>query len=595
MKTFYLLLFSLFFNLTHAQVSFDPTYNLSNTPGATSDYHSVYSESGGNYYVVWGDNGNILFKRSTDMGESWSANQTLISSNNICGWPVVKADFNYVYVVCHQLAGDYEILFCASSDFGQTWGPVQIISGMDSGSLTPQLTVYGSNVFVTWEQKTSLINNIPEIYFIKSTDRGVNWSSPINLSNSPTLHSRWVQLESSNSVLYCAWLESPTYPQSDIYFSKSTDNGTSWTSPVNITNDARPQSRIYMTIYGNNHLYIASDDIITFNFDEIYLIKSTNGGLNWSTPLNITNNAGNSNTPCVMVFGDNIYFTWSDNSHSAPAYDNSDIFFKWSSNDGVTWQDSINLSANTESSSRPRICYGINGPIPFPWLDLTVVWYDYSTGNAEILARRGMQYLVPVELTSFEASVFNNDVTLNWTTTTEMNNQGFEIQRLKDSKIEKLKEWIKIGFVNGNGTSTEPKAYSFVDEKLSAGKYQYRLKQIDFDGSFEYSNIIEIDISLPEKFSLEQNYPNPFNPSTKIKFTIPYVTLSGVEGSFVTLKVFDVLGNEITTLVDEEKSAGSYEAEFKSTAGSNQLASGIYFYQLKAGDYLETKKMIMVK
>jgi hypothetical protein len=153
--------------------------------------------------------------------------------------------------------------------------------------------------------------------------------------------------------------------------------------------------------------------------------------------------------------------------------------------------------------------------------------------------------------------------------------------------------------VNGNGTSTEPKAYSFVDEKLSAGKYQYRLKQIDFNGSFEYSNIIEVDISLPEKFSLEQNYPNPFNPSTKIKFTIPSVTLSGVEGSFVTLKVFDVLGNEIATLVNEEKPAGSYEVEFSTTGGPESSikhpASGIYFYQLKAGDYLETKKMILMK
>jgi hypothetical protein len=215
------------------------------------------------------------------------------------------------------------------------------------------------------------------------------------------------------------------------------------------------------------------------------------------------------------------------------------------------------------------------------------------------LWQRDVSQVIPVELVSFTALYQFNLVHLNWTTATEINNQGFEIQRLNDSKIEKLKEWIKIGFVNGNGTSTEPKAYSFVDEKLSAGKYQYRLKQIDFNGSFEYSNIIEVDISLPEKFSLEQNYPNPFNPSTKIKFTIPSVTLSGVEGSFVTLKVFDVLGNEIATLVNEEKPAGSYEVEFSTTGGPESSikhpASGIYFYQLKAGDYLETKKMILMK
>ncbi len=206
-----------------------------------------------------------------------------------------------------------------------------------------------------------------------------------------------------------------------------------------------------------------------------------------------------------------------------------------------------------------------------------------------------VEEIVPVELISFDAIIIEQSVQLKWTTASELNNQGFEVERLQDSKIEKLKDWVKIGFENGNGTTTEPQAYSFIDRNISPGKYQYRLKQIDFGGSFEYSNIIEVDISLPEKFSLEQNYPNPFNPSTKIKFTIPSVTLSGVEGSFVTLKVFDVLGNEIATLVNEEKPAGRYEVEFKSTVSSLQLASGVYYYQLRAGDYLETKKMIFLK
>ncbi|MBK7228842.1 MAG: agmatine deiminase family protein [Ignavibacteriales bacterium] len=194
--------------------------------------------------------------------------------------------------------------------------------------------------------------------------------------------------------------------------------------------------------------------------------------------------------------------------------------------------------------------------------------------------------IVPVELLSFAASSIENTVTLNWSTVTETNNSGFEIQRLKDSKIEKLKVWEKIGFIRGNGTTTEPKSYSFVDKDITAGKYQYRLKQIDFNGSFEYSNVISVELDLPTKFTLEQNYPNPFNPSTIISYQLP-------KAGNVTLKVFDVLGREVAVLVDEEKAAGSYNVEFG--VKSLELSSGIYFYQLKVGDYLETKKMLLIK
>ncbi|HRN27799.1 MAG TPA: T9SS type A sorting domain-containing protein, partial [Ignavibacteriaceae bacterium] len=185
-------------------------------------------------------------------------------------------------------------------------------------------------------------------------------------------------------------------------------------------------------------------------------------------------------------------------------------------------------------------------------------------------------------------------------------NQGFEIQKKQafgqQSSVSD-QEWSVLGFVNGNGTTTEPQTYSFVDEGLQAGKYQYRLKQIDFDGTFEYSNTIEVEINSPTKFSLEQNYPNPFNPSTRIKFTIPFVEThlpAGRQGRdaslLTTLKVFDVLGNEIATLVNEEKPAGNFEVEF-SVGASRRLAltSGIYFYQLKAGNFIETKKMTLLK
>jgi hypothetical protein len=495
MKLNIVTLFCFFYELVFAQLSFYPSYNLSNTPGTMSDYHSVYSEPGGSYYVVWVDDGKILFVRSTDLGQTWLEKQTLISSSNTCGSPVVKSDYNYVYVVCHQFAGDYEILFISSTDFGQTWGPLQGISGMDSGSRDAQLALSGSSIVVVWEQKTSPINNKSEINIVESSDRGFSWSSPLNLSSSQGLHSYGVQINNSGPKFYCSWLESSSLTESDIYFSRSSDNGSTWTIPVNITNNAGFQSEQYMTLNGNTELYIAYVDGITLS--DIYLIKSTDGGEIWSVPINITSNPGKSDNPCISIFDDNIYFMWADNSHTAPLYDSSDIFFKWSSDFGLTWLDSLNLSENSSNSLRPRICYDLNGPLPAPWLDVTIFWYDYVAGNSEIFAKRGNHTLVTAEIIP----------------------------------------------------------------------------------------------DLVNSFSLEQNYPNPFNPTTNIQFRI-----SNFE--FVNLRVYDSLGNEVATLVNEEKPAGTYEVVFDANSHSGEvrnLTSGIYFYQLLAGDYFQTKKMVLIK
>ena len=205
---------------------------------------------------------------------------------------------------------------------------------------------------------------------------------------------------------------------------------------------------------------------------------------------------------------------------------------------------------------------------------------------------------LPVELVSFNASVRNNVVLLNWKTATETNNYGFEIERSFDSN-----NWTKIGFVNGHGNSNSPKEYFFEDQKLSNASYQYRLKQIDNDGAVSYSKIVNVTVNLtPNSFALSQNYPNPFNPSTKISWQSP---VSGWQ----TLKVYDILGNEIATLLNEFREAGFYEVEFSANGGSASgrnaysLTSGVYIYKINVGDpesssgqgFSETKKMLLTK
>jgi photosystem II stability/assembly factor-like uncharacterized protein len=195
--------------------------------------------------------------------------------------------------------------------------------------------------------------------------------------------------------------------------------------------------------------------------------------------------------------------------------------------------------------------------------------------------RMPLRTIIPVELTSFTAVADANNLILNWLTATETNNLGFEILR---SGQQMNYRWENIGFVKGKGTTSEQQTYSFIDINLSAGEYQYKLKQIDFDGTYEYSNIIKVNIKVPNEFLLIQNYPNPFNPITKIKYAIGSM-------QFAILKIYDVLGNEVSTLVNEVKPAGEYEIEFD---GSN-LSSGTYFYKLQAGDFVEIKKLLLLK
>jgi len=186
---------------------------------------------------------------------------------------------------------------------------------------------------------------------------------------------------------------------------------------------------------------------------------------------------------------------------------------------------------------------------------------------------------IPVEFVSFNYVLFGNNVELNWVTATETNNSGFEVQRFYQGK------WEAIGFVVGNGTTSQISEYRFVDGNLSEGKYYYRLKQIDFDGKFKFSKQIEVDILNPKDFILYQNYPNPFNPSTTISWQSP------VSGHH-KIKLFDVLGREIETIVE-----GYYEAGKHSTLYivHSTLPSGVYFFQLIAENFVETKKMILMR
>ena len=185
----------------------------------------------------------------------------------------------------------------------------------------------------------------------------------------------------------------------------------------------------------------------------------------------------------------------------------------------------------------------------------------------------------PVELSVFSSAVHENNITLSWTTSAEINNSGFDIERKTING-----QWTKIGYVKGNGTTNETSNYNFT-EKLTTGKYYYRLKQIDYNGNFEYFELTEeVNIGAPYNYELSQNFPNPFNPYTKINYSIP-------DAEHIFLKVSDITGKEVSVLVNQIQSAGYYTVSFDASG----LPGGVYFYSLTYGGFTNTKRMVLIK
>jgi len=224
------------------------------------------------------------------------------------------------------------------------------------------------------------------------------------------------------------------------------------------------------------------------------------------------------------------------------------------------------------------------------WDALNTGFFDNTDETVVTTLEGSSDIPLPVELTSFTSKYLNDKIQLNWVTKTEVNNYGFNVERrINDS------EWNSIGFVAGHGNSNSPKEYSYSDKDLFAGGslFQYRLKQVDTDGTFEYSDVVEVDV-MPTQFELSQNYPNPFNPSTTIRFSLPHA-------SQIKIELFNIIGEQVATLADGMYESGFHKIEFSAKGGSASggnaydLPSGAYIYRLTSESFVQTKKMLLLK
>jgi photosystem II stability/assembly factor-like uncharacterized protein len=406
---------------------------------------------------------------------------------------------------------------------------------------------------------------------LRSTDDGVGWSNVTN--GLPQSDVRVIAISPTGTF----------FASDDGSIYRSSDNGSSWNE---VRHSSGGSSGGFQTItFGSSRVYIGGDDGFYY---------STNDGINWTWVGSLTH------APLRLAVNDSGYVFAGTSGWGV---------FR-STNLGVNWAavntDLGNLNINTIAINSSDVIYvGTTGGV-YVSTDNGSHWVSNNSGLTNTNIRSlafdyfGNVYagaftsgddgglwksiaILPVELSSFTAYVIGNAVKLSWETKTEVNNYGFELERSKmfDAKSE---TWEKIGFINGNGNSNSPKSYFYEDKNVTAGKYSYRLKQIDNDGQFEYSKIIEVNLSLPVKFELSQNYPNPFNPVTTIRFSLP-------QSGNVKLTVFNILGEEVTQLVNGFKEAGVHAINFN----AENFNSGLFIYKMEANGFVQSRKMLLVK
>ncbi len=603
------------------------------TPAAFTS-GTVYGISFGDANTGVAVSSGLNIYKTTDAGATWVAKTTTLGSNVIYSASFISPT--------KVLATDAGGNICVSTDAGETWS-----IGSTTKSKLYAVDFFNNDVYVTGSAGTILRSDnggasfgacfgtftqemLRGIQFfdaknglacggatsaadgigqmLKTTDGGNSWGLlPFNFT----------------AQVYCF-----ARPSQDIWYAATNNNKIFKTTDGGVT-----FTQLTLPVTGTTQTYwdmaATSNDVVYAGGASGKLIKTTDGGNTWTT---LTHNFGTNVIYKIRIVGNAIYLagagaklskstdggaTWAALTPNIPGtffglgfkdqnlgyVVGSSLAVAKTTDGGTTWVAQTMPSSLKSTTSLWSVAFtdsavwvsSINGDVLYSndglnWqiakkITSNNLFSIATVGNDLFIAGSGGTIIkgvtgspIPVELTSFAAAYKNNSVQLTWKTATETNNRGFEIEKRSTGG-----NWAKIGFVAGNGNSTEIKHYSFVDAAVN-GKAFYRLKQIDFDGSFNYSGIVEVNAAVPGKFELAQNYPNPFNPTTGISFKI-------AQQGKVSLKVYNVIGKEVASLVDGVKAAGSYTVQFN----ASNLSSGVYYYTLKTNEFTSTKKMVLIK
>jgi hypothetical protein len=483
-------------NIEDCICQWQPDVRLTNNPfGSWTSYNNAkcVASSGTIVHVVWWDyrdgNDEIYYKRSTDAGVTWGADTRLTNCTDNSMYPSISVSGSFVHVVWQDYRdGNFEIYYKRSIDEGVNWGTDTRLTNNTAGSSCPSVAVSGSFMHISWYDNR---DGNYEIYYKRSTDAGVSWGADTRLTNN-SAESSFPSVTVSGSVVHVVWFDYRD-GNDEIYYKRSTDAGISWGADTRLTNYSYDSEHPSVAVSGSV-VYVVWIDGRDGNA-EIYYKRSTDAGVSWGTDTRLTNNSAYSHHPSVTVSSSVVHIVWQDTRDG-----NDEIYYKRSSDAGINWGADTRLTTNTSYSWYPSVA--VSSSV------VNVVWMDGRDGNLEIYYKR--------------------------------------------------------------------------------------------DPSGNTIGIINISSEIPSSYSLQQNYPNPFNPTTKIRFGIantplnplfPIESGSSTRGEMISLKVFDITGKEVVTLVNEQLAPGTYTVDFEGT----NFPSGIYFYRLQTEGFINTKMMILLK
>jgi len=576
--------------------------------------------------VTVGSNISYFYK-STNRGATWTQ-KSMTSSLGVWGDPCLIYDHRgYLYYghLSNPTSGYWidRIVVQRSTDNGTSWN-----DGAGVGLTPPKeqdkewlaadyhSQLYKGNLYMAWTEfdnyGSGASSDSSRILFSRSTDAGITWMTPVKISDKSgdcidednTVEGA-VPAVGPNGEVYVAWVG-----PYGLLFDKSLDGGQTFGTDKFVSNIPGGWDFAIPGIYRCNGLPVTVCDTsrglyrgnIYINWSDqrggsgntdVFIARSTDGGETWSQPIQVNDD----NTSRHQFFNwlaidqatGVLYCVFYD--RRGTTQNNTDVYIAKSADGGLTWQNfKISETSFNPSSS---VFFGDYSGITAYQGRVYPVWTRADNTSLTVWTAPffDSSAVVPVELTGFSATVEEKTVFLNWQTGTEVNNHGFEIERAKlTAPSEKTVIWTTVGFVQGKGTSLSPVRYYFEDKRDEAGYFKYRLKQVDLNGSFTYSNEVTVDLSHPAGYELFQNYPNPFSggSSTVVSFEIP-------KGGWVSLKVYDITGNLVTTLVNGYKNAGVHEVELDLSKTRQVLPSGVYVYRLETGDYSGSKKLIYTK
>ena len=462
------------------------------------------------------------------------------------------------------------------------WEPDVRLSDFPFSSITNSpagrnVAADGSVVHAVWDDARHGMER--EVYYKRSTDEGISWGADTRLTNDPA-SSDLSTVAVSGQVVFVMWYDLRNVSSSEIYFKRSTDAGLNWGDDIRLTDNAGVSSHPSVTVSGQT-VHVVWQDSRDGNQtnQEIYYKRSTDGGENWGTDTRLTNNSAISWRPSVSVSGSVVHVVWQDTRDGA----NGEIYYKRSTDGGESWGTDTRLTNDPATSIIASLA--VSGSV------VHVCWHDTRDGHYEIYYKRstdgGVSWEGDIRLTNDPDGSVSPSVAVSGLTVHVVwdRNSDIHYKNSTDGGVS----WSADTRLMNVGALSENPSVAVSDTVVHVLWHDFR----DGQGAEIYykrnptgnpTGVENIGTEFPGEFILEQNYPNPFNPSTSIQYAISSRQL-------VSLKVYDVLGNEVATLVNEEKGQGVYDITFNAIG----LSSGIYFYKLQAGNFVETKKMTLLR